>query len=128
MTDINIVSVVGRLARDMELKYTTSGMAVANFSIAVNRSRKQGDQWVDEASFFECSLFGKQAEALKPYLKKGQQVAISGFLKQERWQGQDGNNHSVVRIGCELVQLCGNKTQNQNSGYEVDGYGYGYGQ
>lgn len=128
MTDINIVSVVGRLTRDMELKYTTSGMAVANFSIAVNRSRKQGDQCVDEASFFECSLFGKQAEALKPYLKKGQQVAISGFLKQERWQGQDGNNHSVVRICCELVQLCGNKTQNQNSGYEVDGDAYGYGQ
>ena len=128
MTDINTVAVVGRLTRDMELKYTTSGMAVANFSIAVNRSRKQGDQWVDEASFFECSLFGKQAEALKPYLKRGQQVAITGFLKQERWQGQDGNNHSVVRIGCELVQLCGNKGQNQTSGYDVDGDGYGYGQ
>lgn len=108
MNDINSVMMVGRLTRDMELKYLQSGSAVGNISVAVNRSVKRGDEWTDEASFFEATLFGKQAEGLKPYLVKGKQVAISGSLKQQRWE-KDGQKNSKVVIICDSVQLLGGK-------------------
>ena len=66
--DLNHVVLIGRLTRDAELKYTTSGFAISNFSVAVNRRRKNGEQWIEEASFFEINLYGKSAESLKPYL------------------------------------------------------------
>lgn len=65
MTDINKTVLVGRLTKDIEIKYTNSGAAIGNLSIAVNRSRKQDDQWVDEASFFDVKIYGKMAESLR---------------------------------------------------------------
>ena len=64
MQDINSVHLTGRLTRDAELTFTKDNTALAKFSIAVNRSKKSGDKWEDEASFFDCVLWGKQAEAL----------------------------------------------------------------
>ena len=61
-SDINSVVIVGRLTRDAELRYLNSGTAVASISIAVNRSKKDGDQWISEANFFDVSYFGKGAE------------------------------------------------------------------
>lgn len=117
MNDVNEVILIGRLTKDMELKYLQSGSAVGKLSVAVNRSVKRGDQWVDEASFFEATLFGKQAEALKQYLTKGKQVALSGFLKQDRWE-KDGQKFSKVQIVCSSVQLLGGKSEGaQKSSY-----------
>ena len=84
--DLNHVTLIGRLTRDAELKYTSAGFAISNFSIAVNRRRKNGDQWMEEASFFEINLYGKSAESLKQYLVKGKQVAVDGELRQDRWE------------------------------------------
>ena len=64
MTDLNHVMLIGRLTRDAELKYTSGGFAISNFSIAVNRRRKNGEQWVEEANFFDITLYGKSAENL----------------------------------------------------------------
>ena len=74
MTDLNHVTLIGRLTRDAELKYTQSGFAISNFSIAVNRRRKNGEQWVEEAHFFDITLYGKSAESLKQYLIKGSRL------------------------------------------------------
>lgn len=109
-TDLNVVAVTGRLTREAELKYSNGGMAFAKFSIAVNRRTKKGDQWVDDASFFDCTLFGKSAESLNPYLTKGQQVAINGSLVQERWE-QDGQNRSRVGIIVNTLALIGGKNE-----------------
>ena len=106
MKDINHVVLVGRLTRDAELKYTNSGTALSKFSLAVNRSIKKGDQWTDEVSFFDCTLWGKQAEAVNQYLAKGKQVAIDGELRQSRWE-QDGQNRSKVEINANTLQLLG---------------------
>ena len=106
-TDLNVVAVTGRLTRAAELKYSSGGIAFAKFSIAVNRRTKKGDQWVDEASFFDCTLFGKAAEGVNPYLTKGQQVAINGSLVQERWE-QDGQNRSKVGIIANSLTLLAN--------------------
>ncbi len=105
-TDLNHVVLIGRLTRDAELKYTASGMAVCKFSIAVNRNRKQGDSWVEEASFFDITLWGRSGEAIVQYLVKGKQVAINGELRQDRWE-QDGQNRSKVEVIANNVQLLG---------------------
>jgi len=106
MADVNVVVLVGRLTRDAELKYTNSGMPISRFSLAVNRRRKQGDQWVDEASFFEVDYWGKGAEAVNQYMTKGKQVAVEGELRQDRWE-QDGQSRSKVIINANSVQLLG---------------------
>lgn len=111
MTDINNLVVVGRLTKDPELKYSQTGLARLSVSIAVNRSRKQGEQWIDEASFFDVIVWGKQAESLSNRIARGSQIVISGFLKQDKWQDQQGQSRSKVYIVAESVQGCGNRSQ-----------------
>ena len=106
MVDVNHVILLGRLTRDAELKYTAGGQAVCKFSIAVNRRKKNGDQWEDEANFFDIVIWGKQGETLNQYLKKGKMVAVDGELRQDRWQ-QDGQNRSKVEIVASFLQLLG---------------------
>ena len=106
MADINHVVLVGRLTRDAELKYTASGQAVCKFSVAVNRRRKNGDQWEDEVNYFDVVLWGRQGEALNQYLQKGKSVGVDGELRQDRWQ-QDGQNRSKVEIIANNIQLLG---------------------
>ena len=111
MTDTNKVILLGRITKDLDensFGYIASGQARANISIAVNRSQKQGDNWVDETSFFDVTIWGKTAENLKPYLTKGRQIIIDGYLKQDRWE-KGGQKFSKVSIVAENVQLCGNK-------------------
>lgn len=111
--DMNRVILVGRLTRDAELTYTQSGFALTKMSIAVNKRRKQGDQWVEEASFFDITLWGKRGEALTPWLLKGQQIAVDGQLKQDRWE-QEGQKRSRVVVEASNIQLLGGKKDNQN--------------
>lgn len=132
MTDLNSVTIIGRLTRDCgadqnSFSYTQGGTCIARVSIAVNRSRKQGDQYVDEANFFDVTIFGKTAESLKPYLTKGQQIAVEGYLKQDRWE-KDGQKFSKVGIVANTVQLVGKKADGGNGGYQQQGYQQGYAQ
>jgi len=108
-SDINKVILVGRLTRDAELSYTQSGLALLKFSIAVNRNRRQGDQWVEEASFFDVTVFGRQGEAIANYMSKGKQVGIEGQLRQDRWESQDGTRRSKVAIDANNIQLLGGR-------------------
>lgn len=117
--DINKVVMVGRLTRDSELKYTTSGMAVGHASIAVNgRKGKDGNESV---SFFDVNIFGKLAENLQQYLTKGKQIGITGYLKQERWQGQDGTNRTRITVNAEEVELLGGRSNDNLGGQDYNG-------
>lgn len=118
MTDINRVNIIGRLTRDIgekDFAYLSSGTARLNVSIAVNRSRKSNGEWIDETSFFDVTIWGKTAENLKPYLTKGKQIGIDGYLKQDRWE-KDGQKFSRVVIVAENVALLGGKSDGGNSG------------
>jgi len=106
MSDTNHVVICGRLTRDAELKFIPSGTAVAKASIAVNRYAGQNKD--EEVSFFDVTIWGKQAEGLNQYLTKGKQVVISGELKQERWE-KDGQARSRVEIVARQIQLVGSK-------------------
>jgi len=114
---MNNVTLIGRLTRDSELKYSSGGAAIANLSIAVNSKKKQGDRWVDDVDYFDCTLFGKQAESLNQYLNKGKQIGITGRLKQNRWE-KDGQNYSkVVVIVSQIDLLGGTERQSPQGGY-----------
>lgn len=114
MADYNSVVVVGRLTKDIDIRYMQSGSAVGNMSVAVNRRVKKGDTWETEADFFDVTLYGKIAEGLKDYLTKGKQILVGGTLRQERWE-KDGQKFSKVKIVADTVQLLGGKSDN-NSG------------
>lgn len=127
MTDLNKIILIGRVTKDVgaderSFGYIGNGVAKANVSIAVNRSRKNGEQWIDEVSYFDIAIFGKTAENLKPYLTKGQQIAVEGYLKQDRWE-KEQQKFSKVVINAESVQLLGgNKSAVQSSGNEGGGF------
>jgi single-strand DNA-binding protein len=112
MSDINHVVLIGRLTRDAELKYTNTGFAISNLSIAVNRRVKKEDTWQDEGNFFTAVLLGKRAEALNQYLVKGKQVGIRGELRQSRWE-QNGQPRSRVEILINDIQLLGGRGSEQ---------------
>ena len=104
--DLNTVALVGRVTKDSELRNSSSGTPLCNFSVAVNRRVKKGDQWSDEASFFDLTLWDKQAESLNKYLVKGTQVAVQGELRQDRWE-KDGQKHSKIQVFVNSIQLLG---------------------
>nr|BDD44988.1 single-stranded DNA-binding protein [Spirochaetaceae bacterium] len=110
---MNNVSLIGRLVRDAELKFTNGGNAICEFSLAVNERKKQGDQWVDVANYFDVTLFGRRGEALQQYLGKGKQVGVDGRLQQQRWQTSEGQNRSKVVIIARDVDLLGGREEGQ---------------
>ena len=120
MTDLNHVVLIGRLTQDIgsderSFGYIGNGLARANVSIAVNRAKKNGDQWIDEVSYFNITIWGKTAENLKPYLTKGKQICVEGHLKQDRCE-KDGQKQSRVTIVADSVQLLGNSGGNNSYG------------
>ncbi len=119
MTDLNHVVLIGRLTQDLgsderSFGYVGNGQARANVSIAVNRSKKKGDEWIEEVSYFNITIWGKTAENLKPYLIKGKQICVEGHLHQDRWE-HEGKKESRVTIIADNVQLLGGKSENTNS-------------
>lgn len=112
--DMNQWIGIGRLTKDAELKYLSSGMAVCKTSIAIGKKYKKNEEMVEETSFVDITIWGKTAEALTPYLLKGKQVAIQGELKQSRWE-KDGQNHSKIEINVQNVQLLGTMDKKDNS-------------
>lgn len=98
---MNSVCIIGNLTRDPELRHLPSGTEVCEFGIAVNS--KKGDE--ERADFFDVTTFGKQAEVCAQYLAKGRKVAIEGRLQQDRWQTQEGENRSKVKIVANRVDF-----------------------
>jgi len=109
----NKVIVIGNLTRDLEIRYTSAGKAVANVSLAINR--KSGDK--DETTFVEITVWEKQAEICGQYLFKGSPAMFEGRLQTESWQDKDtGAKRSKMIIVAEKVILLGNKQDNSGDG------------
>jgi single-strand DNA-binding protein len=96
------------LTRDPELRYIPSGTAVSDIGLAVNDRIKRGDQWVDETTFVDVTLWGRTAEIANEYLSKGSPVLIEGRLKLDRWE-KDGQKHSKLRVTAEKMQMLGSR-------------------
>jgi len=108
MTSLNTVALVGRVTADVKLQFTGRDMPYIFFSVAVNRSVKKGEQYEEEASYIECQLYGKSAEALEKYLTKGKLVSLEGSLRQNRWE-KDGQKFSKLVVIVRDLQLLGSK-------------------
>lgn len=109
------VIVAGNVTRDIEIKYTQGGMAIADIGLAVNEKRKVNGEWVDEASFFDVTMFGRTAEIASEYLGKGSNILVEGRLKQETWE-KDGQKRSKVKIVCDRLVMLGGKSSGERSG------------
>lgn len=116
MIDINIVLIIGRLTRDIEIKTTNSGAMIGKFSLASNRKEKSGDTWTDKPGFFDCVAFGKSAETLRKYTKKGSKLCVDGSLRWSSWEGSDGKKASKVEIAVESFQFLDAKPSDAQTG------------
>ena len=108
---MNLVTLVGRLARDMELRSTNTGKAVGNFSVAVDRRFKKDGQ--PTADFFNVVTWGKQAELIDQYLSKGDRIALSGRLQTREYQAKDGSNRYITEVVLESFDFINNKKEEQ---------------
>ena len=108
MASFNRVILVGNLTRDPELRHIASGAAVTEIGLAVNDRVKKGDQWVDETTFVDVTLWGRTAEVATEYLSKGAPVLIEGRLKLDTWE-KDGQKRSKMRVVGEKMQMLGGR-------------------
>ena len=111
MANFNRVVLMGNLTRDPELRYTPNGSAVASFAIAVNRRYKVDNEKREETSFFDIVFFGKSAEIIAEYMKKGRPILVEGRLQQRRWETDDGQKRSKVEVVGENFQFLGGRDQ-----------------
>jgi len=107
MASFNKVILIGNLTRDVELKHLPKGTAVCNLSLAVNRRWKnEAGEEKEDVYFAECKAFGKQAETLAQYVRKGNPLMIEGRLTREEWDDKKtGDKRSTTRIMIETFQL-----------------------
>ncbi len=115
MASYNRVILVGNLTRDPELRYIPSGTAVSDIGLAVNDRIKRGEQWVDEVTFVDITLWGRTAEIANEYLSKGSPVLIEGRLKLDRWE-KDGQKHSKLKVVGDKLQMLGSKGEGGGGG------------
>lgn len=103
---INKAVISGNLTRDAELRGTSAGLPVLEFTVAVNDRFKDQTtgEWGDRPNFFNCVIFGKRAEALLSKMTKGVKVCVEGKLRYESWE-KDGIKRSQVRIICDEIEL-----------------------
>lgn len=114
---MNKVELIGRLTRDPEIRYTQEQTAVARFSLAVDRrfAREGGKQ----ADFINCSSFGKTAEFVEKYLKKGMKIALTGRLQQDDYTDRNGQKVTTYQVIAEEVEFCESKrTEQQNTDWQ----------
>ena len=113
---INQVTLVGRLTKDPELRYTPDGKAVSNITLAVNRNFRNtvGNY---EADFVQCIIWKKSAENTAQYCKKGAIIGITGRIQTRRYENQEGKYVYVTEVVTERVQFIGTK---QNDGKPKD--------
>ena len=115
MASYNRVVLVGNLTRDIELRYIPSGTAVVEIGLAVNDRVKKGDQWVDETTFVDVTLWGRTAEVANQYLTKGSSVLIEGRLKLEQWE-KDGQKRSKLKVVADKMQMLGGRGEGGGGG------------
>ena len=117
MASFNRVVLVGNLTRDVEIRYTPGGTAVTDISLAINERVKRNEQWTEEVSYFDVTLWGRTAEVAGEYLSKGSPVLIEGRLKQDRWE-QDGQKRSKVKVVGERMQMLSSRGGGGGGGSE----------
>lgn len=115
---LNKVFLAGHLTRDPEVRFTPSGMAVADIGLAVNESYKDTatNEWKEKPVFVDVVVWGKQAQSAGEYLSKGSPVLIEGRLQLDQWETQQGEKRSKMRVNAQRVQFLGSPNRGKSGG------------
>lgn len=131
MASYNRVVLVGNLTRDPELRSIPSGMSVLDVGLAVNDRRKDANgNWIEEATFVDITVWGRSAEVLAEYTRKGSQILVEGRLKMDSWE-QEGQRRTKLKVVAERTVLLGSRGDGGcggggGGGYQQDGYRQSY--
>lgn len=106
MANFNKVILLGNLTRDVEMRHTQSGMALAKFGLAINRKWSQNGEQKESTCFVDCTAWGRQAEVLSQYVGKGSQLFVEGRLEYSTWEA-DGGKRSKLEVVVENFQFVG---------------------
>ncbi len=112
---MNQICLIGRLTRDVELRYISSGASIGTFAIAVDREFT-GKDGTKETDFIEVQVWGKPAENCAQYIGKGSLVGINGSLRVERYKTKEGESRTMARVNANRVQFLDRREQNNQSG------------
>lgn len=126
---LNHTVIMGRLTRDPELRYTQSGIAVASFTVAVDRDFSGQSSGEKQTDFIDCVAWRQTAEFVSKYFSKGSMAVVSGRLQSRKWQDRDGNNRTNWEVLAESVYFGESKRDSagqQSNAYQQPGY-YGNG-
>lgn len=129
MANFNKVLLMGNLTRDPELKYLPSGTAVCEFGLAVNRrwNDQQTGEKKEQTCFVDLTSYGRQAETLNQYMKKGRPIFIEGRLDYAQWETPEGQKRSKLRVVVENFQFVGTRDDAGGEGAPRQSAGSGYG-
>lgn len=120
MASYNKCILIGNVTRDPELKFLPAGTAVTDIGLAINDKRKgANDQWIEETTFLDITLFGRQAEVCNEFCHKGSPVLIEGRLKLDSWQDKEsGQKRSKLKVIGERMQMLGSRDKPQTTQQE----------
>lgn len=124
MPNLNTVMLMGNLTRDPEVRYTPKGTAVGDIGLAVNRRVKDGDEWKDEVTFIDVTIWSQSAEYAQKYLTKGTPVFVQGRLQIDQWEDKEsGQKRSKLKVVAESIQGLQKAEggQRQQSSYQGSG-------
>lgn len=117
---LNVISIMGRMGRDPELRRTGSGKAVASFSVACERDFADKQTGKKEVDFIECVAWGSTAEVIERYFQKGRMITLSGRLQNRDWTDKNGQKRRTAEILVGSVYFCGDSKNGAQSHQEPD--------
>ena len=110
---LNHITIHGRLTQDVQLKQTQSGVSVCNFTVAVDRSYKSGEE--RQTDFFTVVCWRGLADMVAKYFVKGKEIIVSGEMQSRKWQDGEGNNRISWEVMANSIDFCGNKSKLDNN-------------
>jgi single-strand DNA-binding protein len=123
--------IAGNVGRDPEMRYTQSGQAVCDFSVAVNRrwTDRQSNEQREKTTWFRVTAWGRLAETVNQYVTKGRQVLVTGEVDASAWTGNDGEPRATLELTARDIKFLGRRDDNMDDGYDSrsGGNDYGYG-
>lgn len=122
---LNKAILMGRLTRDPDLRHTQSNMAVASFSLAIDRGRKDanGNRQTD---FIDCVAWGRQAEFVKQWFTKGMMAIVVGRIQSRNWEDKNGSKRVSIEINCDEISFGETRKAREENGYGYAQQGGGY--
>ena len=115
---LNHITIMGRLTRDPELRRTGSGIAVASFTVAVDRDFSGRDGGEKQTDFIDCVAWRQTGEFVSKYFRKGSMIVVSGRLQSRKWQDRDGNNRTNWEVNADNVYF----GESRRDGGDTSGY------